>query len=284
MVGVYLRYHYDTRTQQLYNSLSSISSTIRRVDLDYIKSFTPNAAAEYYRRDSDDGFDDVDSNPDNDGAGWVYALSFEELLMGKVVPPTKGALVRQRKHTRRLIYIQSNYLYASMPNEIEPEFGQFDIEIEDDGEPDDASTVLTGSDHTPTHDAEEGGVRLMKQSPAQTDSSSSTKQMLLHKTHKAFSRSGSILSNITMAFGRASAIATSTGGETMDPLWRVNSPELVDLGKKIRGLEAEIKKYTEQQQRSWKVDEKPRLEEDIASLGIIHAVRCCVAAAAASRR
>ena len=246
-------------------------TTIRRVDLDYIKSFTPNAAADYYRRDSDD----VNTDPDDDdgGVGWVYALSFEELQMGKVVPPTKGALVRQRRHVRRLIYIQSNYLYASMPNEIEPEFGQFDIEIEGDGEPDysdDASTVITGSDHTPTqHDHPEGEQRPMM-SPAQTTESSSyssnNNNKQSPKLHKAFSRS-SILSNISTVFGRASAIATSTGGEAMDPLWRVSSPELLELGKRIRGLEAEAKKYSEQQQRSWKADEKPRLEEGIASLG-----------------
>ena len=240
------------------------------MDLDYIKSFTPNASAEYYRRDSDDGFDDV--NTDQEGAGWVYALSFDELQMGKVVPPTKGALVRQRRHVRRLIYIQSSYLYASMPNEIEPEFGQFDIEIEDDGEPcdytDDASTVLTGSDHTPTH-YDPGPMKTPVIHTANSSSSNSNNNNKQSpKLHKAFSRS-SILSNISTVFGRASAIATSssTGGETMDPLWRVISPELVELGKKIRALEAEVRKYSEQQQRSWKTDEKPRLEEDIASLG-----------------
>ena len=52
----------------------------------------------------------------------------------------------------------------------------------------------------------------------------------------------------------------------VDPLWRMTSPALSQLGKQLKGLESEARKAEERALKEWTQHTKPVLEEEVAAL------------------
>ena len=198
---------------------------------------------------------------------WLYGSSFSDLDAERYLHPS-ASVVRRRRWIRTVVpkastlsRISSNS-EVSEPTAIRKENLSTPIKKEgsvSDGAADDKSDI---SDFIPSHEVVEMDDSLVDGTTFDVEYEPPIEQ----KKDPDPTRRGSMFSGV---FGSSNAsnsnISTSNPNPTTSAI-KVQDTVLTDIGKQIKALESDFKKWEELHTKEWKAVTKPRLEGQVSKL------------------